>query len=186
MEEEWKDIPGYEGLYQVSNLGRVYSYPKELFGVNAGIDKHNGKILNGCCNKKGYYQVGLSKEGKVETITVHKLVAMAFLGHKPDGMAIVVDHKDNNPLNNRLGNLQLITNRENASKDRVGSSEFTGVSWHKKSSKWFVKIKIDYKQIFLGYFIDEEEASEMYQSALSNIDRYFGNPKEFRDYLNSI
>ena len=101
---------------------------------------------------------------------MHILVAMAFLGHKPDGHKIVVDHINGDKLNNRLENLQLITNRENVSKDRNGcSSKFVGVHWDKSTSKWKAHIAIEGKQKHLGRFSNELQAAEAYQLELNKI-----------------
>jgi len=159
--EIFKDIPGYEGIYQVSNLGRVKS-----------LKFNREKILKPGIDKKGYLHVVLYNEGKQKTKRLHQLVAMAFLDYTPDGTTkIVTDHIDNDRLNNRLSNLQLISNRHNCSKDRKGgTSKRIGVNWHKASNKWISRIKINGKQIFLGYFDLEEEASEYYQDALKSIE----------------
>ena len=158
MEEVFKDIPGYEGIYQVSNLGRVKSFR---------FNKE--KILKPTVGSHGYYTVGLCK-GKRKTISVHQLVAMTFLNHKPDGTTkVVVDHIDNNPLNNRLYNLQLVTNRENTSKDKKGSSKYRGVSWAKERNKWISSITINGKKKTLGYFNCELAASDAYQKKLAEI-----------------
>jgi hypothetical protein len=117
MEEIFKDVKGYEGLYQVSNLGRVKSLPKTWVSGNGGFRSHYGKILKATKCSSGYYQVGLYKDGVSKKLRIHKLVAMAFFNHAPNGYKIVVDHIDNNKENNRVDNLQLITNRENSSKD---------------------------------------------------------------------
>ena len=99
QEEIWKDVPGYEGLYQASNLGRI---------------KSDIKIKNQTKSKsKKYLMVYLYKQNVKKTIAVHQLIAMTFLNHTPCGHKIVVDHIDNNHLNNKLINLQLITHREN-------------------------------------------------------------------------
>ena len=157
MELIYKDIPGYEGLYQVSNFGTVMSFKQYK----------EGKILKANKNSGGYLSVGLNKDGKKKTFNIHQLVAISFLNHKPDGtQKIVVDHIDNNYLNNRLDNLQLISQRENSSKDKKNcSSKFTGVHWNKKENKWQVRILIDGKRKHLGYFEDEQEAALAYKKA---------------------
>jgi len=159
--EIFKDIPGYEGMYQVSNLGRVKS-----------LKCNREKILKLGVNNRGYLRVGLCNRGKIKTIQIHQLVAIAFLNHTPDGtMKIVVDHKDNDKLNNRLSNLQLISTRENSSKDKKGgTSKYTGVSWVKERNKWKSQITINGKIKRLGYFNSEEEASKYYQDALKSIE----------------
>lgn len=102
MKEIWKDIGGYSGDYQISNLGRVKSFKK----------KNHGKILklgkDGC----GYYRIGLMKHGKRVTEKVHRLVACAFIPNpenKPE-----VNHKDSNKTNNAIKNLEWSTHHENA------------------------------------------------------------------------
>ena len=154
QQEEFRPVPGYEGYYEVSNFGNVKSLT-------------NDKILKPCLDGRGYYKVTLSKDGKTKTIRIHILVATAFLGHKPDGYKIVVDHIDNNKLNNNLTNLQLITHRENISKDKKnGTSKYKGVYLEKNANKWRSQILIDSKKKHLGLFTSEEEAHEAYQKAL--------------------
>lgn len=181
--EIWKPVVGYEDLYQISNYGVVKSLPKEWVTGVSTRRKHNGKLLSSSKSGNGYLVVNLSKDGKGKNFTIHQLVSMAFLNHKPDGMATVVDHIDGNKINNRVNNLQVISNRENTSKDKVGSSKFTGVYWYEKASKWRSCIQINGRNIHLGYFIDEEEANQMYQVALSNIDKYDGDAKAFREFI---
>ena len=156
MEEIFKDIPGYEGLYQVSNLGRVKS-------LKCGKEK----LLKNSINFQGYYRVGLSKDRKLFTKKIHQLVAIAFLNHIPCKYKIIVDHINNNPLDNRLENLQLITVRENTSKDRKdGSSKYIGVSFQKERKKWMATISVNRKNINLGRFNTEIEAHNAYQNKL--------------------
>ena len=157
--EIWKDIKDYEGLYRVSNLGRIKSLK---FGKE--------RILKVTLNSIGYVSVNLSKYGKRKSITAHQLVAMAFLNHKPCGHKIVVDHIDNNKENDKLYNLQLISNRENTIKDtKRGSSKYVGVSWHKNINKWRAGIYIKGKIKHLGYFTDEKEAAQAYKNELKKI-----------------
>lgn len=167
MQEIWKAIPSYEGVYEVSNLGRVKSLPKEWLSGRNTYKKHNGIMLNPCVNKMGYYVVNLTKDKKSNIKTIHQLVAMAFFNHIPNGYKLVVDHKNNNKLDNRLENLQVITQRENASKDKKNkTSKYTGVSWCKKINKWRAGIRFKGKSMCLGYFVNEHEAYLAYQSKL--------------------
>lgn len=163
--EVWKDIPKYEGLYQVSNLGNVRSLDR----VSSDGRKLNGKTLKGSLYNSGYCVVGLRKNGKTTTNSVHKLVCIAFLNHKPCGMKIVVDHINNDPSNNNLYNLQLITHRQNLSKDKKGISKYTGVSLQSNSNKWRVQIRVNGKIKHLGLFTDEKDAAQAYQNELNKI-----------------
>lgn len=166
MEEIWKAIPGYEGYYEVSDQGNVRSLDRKV-----GSMFFKGKVLKQNINK-GYYRLELSHKSKGTTFQTHQLVAMAFLNHKPCGFkGFVVDHIDNNPLNNNLSNLQLISHRENSSKDvKNKTSLFTGVSFIKSKNKWSSNIHFNGKKKHLGYFTSEIEASEYYQNALKSIE----------------
>jgi hypothetical protein len=156
--EVWKDVVGYEGLYQVSNLGNVKSF-------KCGKERILKPVFNGA----GYYQIGLYKNKETKIFRVHQLIAISFLGYVSDeAQKVVVDHIDNNPLNNKLDNLQVITKRENSSKDRKRDLPI-GVSFHKLSNKYVAQIRIDCKKIHLGLYSTPEEASEVYQNKLIEI-----------------
>jgi len=163
--EEFKDVVGFDGHYQVSNLSRVKSL------------KRNGeKMLSPSIDKtKGYYRVNLYKNNQRKLVYIHQLVAIAFLGHKPNGNKMVVDHIDNNKGNNRVDNLQVISSRENSSKDqwrRNPSSLFIGVCWSSGKKKWESSISINGKTNHLGYFNNESIAAQEYSNALEYIDEH--------------
>lgn len=114
MEQEiWKDIPGYEGLYQASNFGRIRSLDKEVKHFKGGTAVKKGKVLK--LQKRsqyGYtkYYVSLKKD-KYEFKIVARLVWAAFNGPIPKGKQI--NHIDENPLNNCIDNLNLMSSKEN-------------------------------------------------------------------------
>ena len=104
MNEEWRDIKGYEGLYQVSNLGRVRS-------LNCRGHKGCIGILTPRLDGKGYEMVALYKEGKARNTKVHRLVAQAFIPN-PNNYP-QVNHKDEDKTNNNVDNLEWCTNEYN-------------------------------------------------------------------------
>jgi hypothetical protein len=169
MEEIWKDVPDYEGLYQVSNLGRVKSLPKEwVVGEHNSTRRHNGIILR-LRTHKGYNYVDLHKQGGRKSKGVHQLVAMAFLGHNPCGLKLVIDHIDDNPLNNKVDNLQIVTHRFNVCKTQGRySSKYKGVYWYK--NRWVSRIVIKGKPKHLGRFKCEHAAHHAYQKALKELE----------------
>jgi len=162
MDEIWTDINGFEGLYKVSNSGKIFSCPRKYV-------KHNGKILTPNNGARGYLQVDLCKEGKQHRKYVHHLVAEHFLGHLELSRHTVVDHINNDRSNNNLSNLQIITSRLNASKDKKGVSKYTGVCWNKNLGKWQSSIRNGKNKIHLGYFDNEIEAYNTYQQKLKEI-----------------
>jgi hypothetical protein len=170
QKEIWKDIPGYEGFYKASNLGRIKSverYIKNSKGSGFRIVRE--RILKHKIDRFGYNHVSLHKKGKQKTYLVHRLVFKAFNNNLPSGNKIVIDHINNNPYDNRLLNLQMITQRENASKDKIGkySSDYTGVTLRKNN--WEAKISINGKTLSLGRFDNELEAYKAYQNKLKQL-----------------
>ena len=157
--EIWRKIEGFEG-YEVSNLGRVKSLK---FGKE--------RILKSGKDSGGYLIVVLSKDKIPKCKTIHKLVAMAFLDHIPDGThKLVVNHIDFNRLNNNINNMEIISQRENTNRKHLKStSKYTGVSWNKASKKWMSMIRINGKLKYLGYFNTELEAHKIYQNKLAEI-----------------
>jgi len=91
----------------------------------------------------------------------YKLSRLVFCWHHGDLLGSLIDHIDGDPTNNRIENLRLVTNAENgrnAKKSSRNKSGVTGVYWYKASRKWHSQIRVDNKQIHLGYFDDFDEA----------------------------
>ena len=168
--EIWKDIKGYEGYYQVSDLGRVRSLDRLIKSGNY-FRFSKGIILKPRPNKKGYLGVVLSNlNGNKKSFYVSKLVAMCFLNHKPNGMIKQVDHINKIIKDNRLCNLQVLTAREHNHKDnKKGKSKYIGVSWLKKNKKWMAKININGNQKYIGSYLNEYDAHLAYKNQLSKI-----------------
>jgi len=168
MKEIWKDIPNYEGLYQASNLGRVKSLPRKIKQKNNSFKITKERIIKQGIGSSKYLYVVLCNGFNNKSFTVHSLIAMAFLNHKPNGHKLVVDHINNIKTDNRLENLQIITHRKNSSKDKKGTSKYTGVSYNKINKKWNSFIYNGNNNINLGSYNTEEEAHEAYEINLKN------------------
>lgn len=115
MEEKeiWKDIEGFEGMYQVSNMGNVKSLKRTIWNSGKGCYRTvHERILKANKNNDGYLQVQLHQDGKRERYLVHRLVATAFLPN-PDNLP-QVNHIDENKENNCMDNLEWVTCKENA------------------------------------------------------------------------
>lgn len=109
MQEEWKDVVGFEGLYQISNLGRVKSLPKLVERGKWGSFVIPERILHPNLNKyRGYMEIGLgTKLSGYKRCKIHRLVAEAFIPN-PDNLPCI-NHKDENKINNRVDNLEWCT-----------------------------------------------------------------------------
>lgn len=182
MEKEiWKDVEGYEGLYQISNSGKVRRWEKTL-------DEY--KTLKLTKDKsKGYYRVFLSKNSKVKKFWIHSLVAVAFLNHKPSGNTIVVDHIDDNKLNNNTYNLRLISNTENivkGFKKRGTKTNITGVKVTQSTSgrkRYSAFISIKNERMEFKKFDSPEIPKKMYEKA-KELKEKFINKEQFKNLIN--
>jgi hypothetical protein len=166
IKEEWRDVPGYEKLYMISDLGRVKSLERKVAAKNNSLRIKKESILKQRKGKLGYWACVFSVDRKTKTFKTHQLVAMAFLNHKPCGMNVVVDHINNIKDDNKLSNLQLLTSRENTSKNSRGENKYVGVSYHKITKKFRATIYANGKHRHLGVFETEQEAKEQYEKAL--------------------
>ena len=142
--EIWKDVSGYEGLYQVSNLGKVRSLPLVKTFSDGSVHYLRGVILKQSNTTTGYKKVELSKNGFKKSIKVHRLVAQAFLVNtynKPH-----INNKDGNPINNVVDNLEWVTQKEN-----VQHAYDNGLRKCKKNSLDHNKIIKDYLNHNVSY-----------------------------------
>jgi len=173
MEEIWKNIPGYEGLYQVSNFGNVKSFN--------GRWSNEPKVLKFKFNRKnGYLSYILCKNGNQKTYYAHQLVAIVFLNHQTSSHKIVVNHIDHNKLNNHVSNLEIVTQRYNA------TEYIKDVGVYLYRNKWSTMIKIEGKKRYLGSFDNKEKALQIYQTALNNIHLFDGDSSNFRKVISQL
>lgn len=165
--EVWKDIKNYEGLYQVSNMGRIKSLSRTIMLKGKYPFTSKEKIMKTQTDINGYLFINLSNNGKSKCIKCHQLVAESFLNHIRNGHKLVVNHKNFIRNDNRVENLEIITMRENGNQKHLkSSSKYTGVSWCKLSRKYKSHIHINGKTKCLGSFTNEKEASLYYENAL--------------------
>lgn len=164
MNEIWKDIKGYERLYQVSNLGRVRSLSR-MCVCGKGFSLYKGKMLKLHKDHKGYLRAHLSKNGKSKLYFVHRLVWEAFNGELPKGMLeIQVNHINEDKTDNRLENLNLMTPKENAN---WGTGR---ERWLKGVQRKVVQIDKDGNEIFCWFSIkDASQELGINNASITNI-----------------
>lgn len=154
MSEVWKNIPDYDN-YEVSNLGNVRS---------------KRKTLNPSTNIQGYKVVSLHSNGVKKQWKVHQLVALCFLSYRFENHSLVIDHINGDKTDNRLDNLQLISQRENRSKlSKKTTSDYVGVYFQKKTKKYTSMIYINGTIRYLGSFDNQEDAKAAYDKELNNL-----------------
>lgn len=137
MLEIWKDIPEYEGLYQVSNLGRVKSLERVVISKKGQVFEVEEKILKtiGRSRNRQYLAVHLCRNSATKTASVHRLVATAFIPN-PSNLPFI-NHKDENPGNNDASNLEWCTPAYN---NAYGNA-------HKKQSESLINNKFLSKKV---------------------------------------
>jgi hypothetical protein len=191
MKEEWRDIKGFEGRYQVSNMGRVKSLDHEVIMKNGGKYPVKGKIKKPYKINSGYYTMQLSKG--VQKKLVHRLVAEAFINNhknKPN-----INHIDKNKINNKADNLEWVTQSENclhsspeAAKARVKSSNGRPKGISKSNHQWKAEIYIDNHMYFIGNYYTKYEAYKAYYDVFLEWHGYqpFNIDKIYQDKKNHI
>lgn len=151
MYEIWKNIPGYEGVYQASNCGRIKSLARKADRKNDVQER----ILKPSVKKSGYCNVTLQVDKCKKTIGIHRLVLKAFIGE----VDLQVNHINSNKSDNRLANLEYVTSRQNAEHRDNGDC---GASFRrdKKSKPWQSHVYYKGKNLGLGCYDTKEEAIE--------------------------
>lgn len=169
--EVWKDVPDYEGLYQVSDLGRVKSLAM-LKNSSQNKEKTfltNSKILKQSFKDKKYLRIRLGRRLNAKNFCTHKLVALAFLNYVSNSKKICIDHINNISTDNRLINLQIISTRENSTKDRKNKTGFNCVSYNK--NKYHLSIYYLVRKVFLGSFLNVNSANKRYNEVITLINQ---------------
>ena len=185
--EVWKDIKGYEELYQVSNLGRVQAKEHSVLCRGNKTRVVKGKIRAPQLNPKGYSIVVLCKNNKLKTFTVHQLVAQAFIPGFIKGTEI--NHKDGNKANPHADNLEVSNPSHNqlhavrnGLKPKVGISQYKNVSYVKNpraKARWAASIRHEGNSSY-GWktFMTEEEAAKHVDTLLNSI----GDTQRLRNF----
>jgi hypothetical protein len=160
MDEIWKDIIGYEGLYQISNLGRVKSLPRKFYLKNGKIHKAqlSELILKDRFSVKGYKAVVLRKDLTPKSYQIHRLVAFAFIG-QPDLDRNQINHINGIKTDNQVSNLEWVNNRENMVHSFLNKMSLP-VGIRKIKEKYSARITVNRKEIHLGYHEKLENAIE--------------------------
>lgn len=178
MIEVWSPIQQYEGLYEVSNHGRIRSLPRTAAVQGNSHRAVPGKERKTFLNAKGYFIVVLSKNNQLKTFTVHQLVAQAFMPGFVKGQEL--NHIDGNKANPRIDNLELSDASHNqlhavrtGLKSKTGTSQYRNVTYidnPKAVSKWAGSIRHEGKSSF-GWktFRTEEEAARHVDALLDAI-----------------
>lgn len=123
MHEEWRDVIGYEGLYQVSNLGRVRSLDRWCPTKGGAKQLRKGKLVSIHVNRYGYEYVSLSADGKHKNASVHRLVLAAFVGESD----LTVNHINEDKLDNRLCNLEYLSAKDNLNYGGARQRQMDGI-----------------------------------------------------------
>lgn len=173
--EEFKDVPEYEGLYQVSDLGRVKSLARTITRSNGILENKSEKILKQSDNGKGYLNIRFVNNYTEARKYTHRVVLETFQGK----CKYPVDHKNHIRSCNILSNLRYCTQRENSTGNKKEPfSKHTGVIYsHNKFKRFGAVIKIKGVSYYLGGFELEKEASDAYQTALYNLENFSITPK---------
>lgn len=160
--EEWRDIKGYEGLYQISNEGRVKSLSR-IIKYKDGRDRPTKeKILKQTKDNNGYYYINLSKDSKIKPYRVHVLLYSTFVSEIPKGY--VIDHINRNKSDNRLENLRMVSYNINSLNREFKYKPDIYKYKNKKGKKiyYVLRFSFDGKRKTIGYYDTYEDAEKVY------------------------
>ncbi len=185
--EEFKDIPDYEGLYQVSDLGRIKALSRIILHSTGVYHTKKEKVLKQANNGKDYLSVLFyDNSSKKKSYYVHRLVALTFIGYSD----LLVDHKNHIRSCNTLSNIRYLTARLNSStvvNRPAPASSYVGVSRTNNSIKcWKAELRINGTKRRIGSYSDEKEASEAYQKAVYNWNTFNITPKGVVEERNPV
>jgi hypothetical protein len=174
MKEIWKDCKHYEGLYEVSNLGRVRSLDRYVANSGKSERLTKGRIISQHSGSSGYLQVGLSKNGKTKYELVHRLVALAFL-ENPENLP-QVNHKDECKTNNEVSNLEWCDRKYNLNygtvKQRISTKHTKRINQY------------DLEGNYIATYSSQQEAAK--QTGISNASVHYcctGKTKQAGGYI---
>ena len=191
-EEIWKPIEGYEGLYEVSNTGRVRSFDRYVKYSNGQIHLHKGKVLSPIKDTDGYLQVVLHCNGKCKTIKVHRLVAQAFIPN-PDNLP-QINHKDEDKLNNCVENLEWCTAKYNINygtrnirrrETLIKNGSWSGLSREEYNKRYYDENKDNikkYKKKYLKKYYQENKEKILMQKK----EYYLKKKEEIQNNVKSL
>lgn len=164
--EIWKDIKGYEGIYQVSNIGRVKSLDREIVYSNGRIYNNKSVLLKPNIDKDGYERVSLCINQKSKSLYVHRLVFSSFVDEIPLGF--VINHINGIPNKNNVENLECVNVRENTSHyfNSKIKNNIVGVT-PSSSGKFRARVTHNGKEILLGVFANKSDANKAYNEYIN-------------------
>ena len=174
MKENWKDIKGYEGLYQCSTYGNIRSLDRYVYELSGKKQFRKGQIIVPRKNKNGYLQLTLNKNAKRKMVYVHRIVAETFIENSNNNL--VVNHKDGNKLNNNVDNLEWCSYSEN---NLHSYNKLNRKNSNEGCTPKSVYI-IDTTSKSLKYFDSIAETSREIKLSTTQINRYIHSNKKWK------
>ena len=162
MEEKFKDIKGFEGMYKIGNRGTLLSFASGKWMARSNVNKNGW-----------YFTVVLRKDGQNHTFRIHRLVYEHFVGEIPKGHKWHIHHKDHNKQNNCVENLELVSSVEHYQKD-IDSRDVKGINYYNKYVRPQKIIQKDLQGNFIAMYENAVEASKATGVCARNIKQVAG------------